>query len=110
VMAAQALLFEGDRATPLWAGYWSLSNGVTVDARFSLRCSQDYQSPTEQWEQLQRDVVAQIGRFVRDIRSGNFPVASRDEHCTSFCEFSTVCRVAQVRSLGKQWFGEEDNA
>jgi RecB family exonuclease len=110
VMAAQALLFEGDRATPLWAGYWSLSNGVTVDARFSLRCSQDYESPTEQWEQLQRDVVAQIGRFVRDIRSGNFPVASRDEHCTSFCEFSTVCRVAQVRSLGKQWFGEEDNA
>ena len=50
VMAAQALLFEGDRATPLWAGYWSMVNGVNVDARFSLQCSQDFKSPSEHWE------------------------------------------------------------
>jgi ATP-dependent helicase/nuclease subunit B len=107
VMAAQALLFEGDRATPLWAGYWSMANGVTVDARYSLRCSEDGRSPSDNWDELQKKVVAQIGRMVRDIRSGNFPVASRDEHCTSYCEFATVCRVGQVRGLGKQWFGEE---
>ncbi len=109
-MAAQALLFEGDAATPLWAGYWSMANGVTVNARFSLQCSEDFKSPTDNWEQLQKEVVGQIGRFVHDIRTGNFPVASRDDQCTSYCEFSTVCRVAQVRSLGKQWFGDEADA
>ena len=35
--------------------------------------------------------------------AANFPVASRDDKCTSYCEFSTVCRIAQVRSLGKTW-------
>jgi hypothetical protein len=84
-----------------------MANGVTVDARFSLQCSQDYKSPSEHWEQMQASVVQQIGRFVRDIRTGNFPVASRDDKCTSYCEYSTVCRVGQVRSLGKQWFGDE---
>jgi hypothetical protein len=107
VMAAEALLFAQETATPLYAGYWSMVNGVSIDARFSLRCSQDLQSTTDDWEALRGQVVEQIGRFVQDIRQGNFPVASRDEHCTSRCEFSTVCRIGQVRSLGKGWFPDE---
>ena len=54
--------------------------------------------------------VDQIGQFVGDIRTGNFPVASRDDKCTSYCSYCTVCRVAQVRSLGKQWFSEQQEA
>ncbi|MEX2091894.1 MAG: PD-(D/E)XK nuclease family protein, partial [Pirellulales bacterium] len=104
VMAAQALLFGDDSATPLYAGYWSMTNGVTVDARYSLVCSQDQQAPSDQWESLRGEVIEQIGRFVTDVRGGNFPVCSRDDDCTSRCEFSTVCRIGQVRSLGKQWF------
>jgi hypothetical protein len=110
VMAAQALLFAEDSATPLFAGYWSMSNGVTVDARYSLQCSQDHKTPSDAWQKLRGEVVAQVGQFVQDIRGGNFPVASRDDDCTSRCEFATVCRVGQVRSLGKQWFGEEADA
>ena len=30
-------------------------------------------------------------------------------HCTSRCDFATVCRIAQVRSLGKQFFPAENN-
>ena len=44
-----------------------------------------------------------IGQFVDAIRRGEFPVASRDDQCTSRCDFNTVCRIAQVRSLGKTW-------
>jgi ATP-dependent helicase/nuclease subunit B len=110
VMAAQALLFADEDATPLYAGYWSLTNGVSVNARFSLRCSQDQRTTSDEWESLRGEVVEQIGRFVRDIRAGNFPVSSRDDDCTSRCEFATVCRIAQVRSLGKQWFAEESNS
>jgi ATP-dependent helicase/DNAse subunit B len=108
VMAAQALLFTEEAATPLYAGYWSMTNGVSVNARFSLYCSQDQRTPSEEWVSLRGEVVEQIGHFVRDIRSGNFPVSSRDDDCTSRCEFATVCRIGQVRNLGKQWFPEED--
>jgi hypothetical protein len=107
VMAAQALLFDDVAATPLYAGYWSLTNGVSVNARFSLHCSQDQRTTSDEWESLRGEVVEQIGQFVHDIRQGNFPVASRDDDCTSRCEFATVCRIGQVRNLGKQWFAED---
>jgi ATP-dependent helicase/DNAse subunit B len=107
VMAAQALLFTEEAATPLYAGYWSLTNGVSVNARFSLYCSQDQRTPSEEWKSLRDEVVAQIGQFVREIRGGDFPVSSRDDDCTSRCEFATVCRIGQVRNLGKQWVGDD---
>ena len=106
VMAAQAMLFGDERATPLWAGYWSMDKGVTTDRRFSLVCSSDELEPTEAWDALRKKVVERVGQFVADIRHGDFPVASRDDHCTSHCPFATVCRVAQVRSLAKPWWPE----
>jgi ATP-dependent helicase/DNAse subunit B len=107
VMAAQAMLFGEDRATPLWAGYWSMDKGVTTDARFSLKCASDDLQPSDAWNSLQSKVVERVGQFVADIRHGDFPVASRDDHCTSHCPFATVCRVAQVRSLAKPWWPDE---
>ena len=103
VMAAQVLLFGESKGRPLWAGYWSMDKGITTSAKYSLNCSAD------EWESLQQNVVACIRQFVTDIRAGNFPVSSRDEHCTSYCNFSTVCRIAQVRSLGKQWLPDLNN-
>jgi ATP-dependent helicase/DNAse subunit B len=103
VMAAQALLFGDDKATPLWAGYWSMKNGVTTSDKYSLRCTVEGGEPTESWSELKPAVTARIREFVHAIRAGQFPVASRDPDCTSRCEFSTVCRVSQIRSLGKQW-------
>jgi len=109
VMAAQAMLFGEDRATPLWAGYWSMDKGPTTDARFSLRCASDELEPSDGWTALREKVVERVGQFVADIRHGDFPVASRDDNCTSICPFNTVCRVAQVRSLAKPWWPEGEN-
>jgi hypothetical protein len=50
---------------------------------------------------LRPKVIARIGEIVHAARKGDFPVASRDPHCTSFCDFKTICRIAQVRSIGK---------
>jgi ATP-dependent helicase/nuclease subunit B len=105
VMAAQVLLFGEDQGRPMWAGYWSMDKGMTTDARYSLKCPPSGKA-SEEWTALQQSVVARIRQFVADIRAGNFPVFSRDDQCTSYCNFSTVCRVAQVRSLGKQWIPE----
>jgi ATP-dependent helicase/nuclease subunit B len=104
VMAAEALLFAEGSATPLWAGYWSMKNGITTNKRFSLECSADGSTVAEGWDQLRPKVVEQVGKFVHAIRGGEFPIDSRDAQCTSRCEFSTVCRVAQIRSLEKKWW------
>jgi hypothetical protein len=103
VMAAEALLFAPGEATPMWAGYWSMKNGLTTDAKYSLRCSVDGAAPSESWESLRPAVIARIREFVHAIRAGSFPVFSRDHDCTSRCDFKTVCRVGQIRSLNKLW-------
>ena len=103
-MAAQALLFEGEQADAALGRL--LVDGQrrqpsTPASRSNVR--RITSRPANTGRRCKRVSSQQIGRFVRDIRAGNFPVASRDDKCTSYCDFSTVCRVAQVRSLGKQW-------
>lgn len=111
VLAAQQLLFEEGDAVPVFAGYWSLSDGVKL--RGSLPFGEVTAGGAELstvWnDELRPHVESLVGQFVTDIRGGNFAVSSRDEHCTSRCDFATVCRIAQVRSLGKQFFPAEDN-
>jgi ATP-dependent helicase/nuclease subunit B len=92
VMAAQALVLD-ENATPLWAGYWSMQNGITTEKRYSL--------VAESWPALKPKVVERIRTFVEAIRGGEFPVDSCDVNCTSRCEFNTICRVSQARSVGK---------
>ncbi len=107
VAAAQALFFDG-RAVPIAAGYWTMDRGF--DARGALNVLQDHaraDQASPEWEALQKQVAERVGQFVNDIRAGAFPVDSRDVHCTSRCEFSTVCRVAQVRALEKKWCAEQ---
>ena len=100
VMAAQALLF-GDDATPLWAGYWSMNNGVTTSKKHSLYCDTEDESANNSWKTLKPKVIQRIRQLVHSIRAGQFPVLSTDTDCTSRCEFNTICRVAQARALGK---------
>jgi len=106
VLAAQQLLFKDDRAVPVFAGYWSMTAGVklTGSLRFGELSPQGAETTIEWTENLQPQLVQIVKQFVTDIRHGNFPVASRDDDCTSRCEFATVCRIGQVRNLGKQWF------
>lgn len=103
VMAAEALVFGDEQATPLWAGYWSLKDGVTTRKGSSLHCSVESGEPESDWEQLRPKVIARIAEIVRSARRGDFPVSSTDVYCTSRCEFKTVCRVGHVRSVGKVW-------
>jgi ATP-dependent helicase/nuclease subunit B len=97
VEAAQALVFQGG-ATPLLAGYWSMTGGF--DSRGALAVETEGDAAAR-WDEVRGTVKERIAQFVADIRHGAFPVASRDDQCTSYCEFNTVCRIAQVRSLGK---------
>src|SRR5262249_22980651 len=98
VEAAQLLVFNNE-ATPLQAGYWGMGSGF--DSRGALAARKD-EGPT--WKDTQSAVHELIGKFIQNIRHGNFPVDSRDKDCTGTCDYRMTCRIAQVRSLGKtQW-------
>jgi ATP-dependent helicase/DNAse subunit B len=99
VEAAQTLVFKGT-ATPIAAGYWSMASGF--DARGALAVEVEVE-PAVRWADIREKVRERVAQFVKDIRSGAFPVASRDDKCTSFCDFNTICRIAQIRSLNKVW-------
>jgi ATP-dependent helicase/DNAse subunit B len=104
VMAAQHLILSADDAATLSAGYWSMDKGF--DPKRALKVHQftgESVVLSDDWPATESALKAVVGEFVTGIRRGDFPVFSNDEHCTSRCHFSTVCRVAQVRSLGKTW-------
>lgn len=102
VEAAQILLFQGD-ATPLAAGYWSMAGGF--DEKGALAVPPEGKQVSH-WDDTHSKVHTLIRTFVDAIRHGDFPVASRDDKCTSYCDFNLVCRVSQARSTGKTWWPE----
>ena len=102
VEAAQVLVFKND-ATPLQAGYWSM--GAGFDSKGALATPHSNDGPT--WEDTQNVVHRLIREFIDNIRHGHFPVDSRDDKCTSTCDFNMTCRVSQVRSLNKTQWPEE---
>ena len=105
VEAAQTLVFEG-HARPIVAGYWTMAAGF--DAKGVLAAQRSSETG-DFWTGISDTVRRRVGEFIRAIRSGNFPVTSRDDKCTSRCDFNTVCRIAQVRSLGKTWSLQDDS-
>jgi hypothetical protein len=58
---------------------------------------------TEAWEATRALLVARIGEIIGAIRRGEFPVFNDNPQCTTYCDLRTICRIAQVRSLEKQW-------
>ncbi len=91
-------MFKGS-ATPLQAGYWSMDKGF--NSKDVVTSSKD-DGPT--WADTQATVHNLIRTFIDNIRQGNFRVDSRDDDCTSTCDYHMTCRIAQVRSLKKtQW-------
>ncbi|HEY2840499.1 MAG TPA: PD-(D/E)XK nuclease family protein, partial [Pirellulales bacterium] len=103
-LAAERLLERTGRAA--WrAGYWGVADGG-FRARHAIEISEMSAGKalaTAEWSQLRDAIETLVVQLVDGVRAGQFPVASRDEHCTSFCEFNTVCRINHVRSLEKRW-------
>lgn len=102
-MAAEKLLLRDEAAVPWQFGYWFIAESGFKKTLLLHQVEETDVHPTEEWTQLRDRIVERVVSLVRGIRSGQFPMHSADENCTSLCEFSTACRVAQVRSLEKTW-------
>jgi len=103
VEAAQALVFH-NKAVPLQAGYWGMGNGFDSRGALAAPCDDN----VTRWKETKNAVHKLIGDFITHIRQGDFPVASRNDKCTSTCDYNTTCRVGQVRSITKTWWPEID--
>jgi len=103
-LAVQELLMIDRRAKPWRVGYWFLR-----DSGFdSLEIPQFYRRTpeglreTEDWSSLRGTLLSRVMSLVHGVRDGQFPVYSLDDKCTGRCEFHSICRIGQVRALGKE--------
>lgn len=102
-LAVQQLLLRDDDTLPWACGYWFVGGDGFKLRRALYPPDHEDLAPAPQWQEVQRQLRRRIGALVRALRNGQFPVFSRDDRCTSYCEFATVCRIGQVRALEKQW-------
>ncbi len=98
-------LFAGEHRVPWIAGYWFVTDeGYPKKMSVQMHEAEAHQLRlTDRWQELCAADTARVIELVEEIRAGAFPVFSNNDHCTSFCEFRTVCRVNQVRATGKLW-------
>jgi ATP-dependent helicase/nuclease subunit B len=104
-LAVGELLLTGRDCVPWQAGYWYLKEGgfKPKQALKMYRRGQAGLVPEDEWEEIRRGLRQTVATSARRIRTGQFPVCSSDERCTSYCPYKTVCRIHQVRSLEKTW-------
>jgi ATP-dependent helicase/nuclease subunit B len=103
-LAAEEHLLQSRGAVAWQMGYWSATH-KTVKPYSLAKEHEDHGQvvPTDEW-QTNRELLRQrVWSLVHGIREGQFPMSNSDEHCASHCEYSTICRVNQARSLEKTW-------
>ncbi|MGI9458309.1 MAG: PD-(D/E)XK nuclease family protein [Aeoliella sp.] len=109
-MAAAEIVATPDApALPLRSGYWVVqAQGFTDKTSRALHeVDGGDLKPATGWEELETAVKERLKIMIAGVRNGDFPMHNSDDKCTSRCDFSHVCRVHQVRSLGKVWPHEE---
>lgn len=109
-LAVVRLEIVGSGAVPWQMGYWHVSDtGFASAAKKGRLRPGDPLPPIEEavWEALVTTLEEIVPRLAAGIRAGRFAVFNQDPHCGSNCEYNTVCRVAQIRTLPpemrKEW-------
>jgi len=103
---AVADLLMPERDPLAWqAAYWYLSKGGFKSKQAMAMHEFDGERirPDASWEETRELLASAIVSLVDGIRRAEFPVYNEDEKCTSFCPFSTICRINNIRSLEKTW-------
>ena len=104
-LAVEQILLAAGEALPWRAGYWPVQ-GKGFNTRNPLKfheCVDGELQAVPEWIEAREQLLGVVFSLVRGIRGGEFPMHCGDEHCTRNCDFKTICRVAQVRSLDKSW-------
>lgn len=104
-IAVERVLLAGEAAVAQDVGYWGL-RGKGFKVAWSMV---DAPEPggalaVDQWVEQAQAFETYALELAAGIRDGRFPVAPVDaDNCEGFCEFREVCRIRQVRAVGKDW-------
>jgi ATP-dependent helicase/nuclease subunit B len=104
-LAARDLLLKERNAIAWQAGYWKVAgDGYKESSSLVMHKQADGGiAETDDAKACFTALKAIIPALVRNIRRGRFPVFSGDRDCTRYCPFHTVCRIRQIRAMGKTW-------
>ncbi|MEX1230853.1 MAG: PD-(D/E)XK nuclease family protein [Planctomycetaceae bacterium] len=103
-LAVQRLGIAGPEAKPYQMIYWSIKNdGFEMAMKKHGTKAKCQPVDAAVWESLIALLELRLPQLVRLIQIGQFPVYNADVQCTGMCDYRTVCRIHQVRSLGKVW-------
>jgi len=89
-MAVERLLFEEGGIGPPDMGYWGLKEKGYGSIKFNAP-----------WEEIKRATAERVFDVLRRLRSGEFVISPRKDHCETYCEYRSVCRIRQIRAAGK---------
>lgn len=103
VLAADRLVYPGDSHAPLDTGHWALGADTKYKRYFPVHRGKTRVYPREFWADFYQRLEDYILALAGKMRSGAFPVAPREDDCESRCDFRSVCRIRQVRAIGKSW-------
>ncbi len=106
VLATEEVLLGTQSAVAFAAGYWALSRTGKTEFKHAIGLAaleDGILRKTEQYTQLREWLSERVWSLVHGVRGGQFPMFNRDENCTSTCDFNTICRVNQTRSMEKTW-------
>jgi ATP-dependent helicase/DNAse subunit B len=99
-LAVEEVLLAGRRARPLGLAYWLVAEHgpkLALPNRITLH----WLTETSDWLTVRETLRNWIADLVYQIRSGNFSLQPRSEHCTDTCEFGQICRISQARAVCK---------
>ena len=107
-LAVARLLLDDRKAVPWQIGYWYVRQRGFAGKPLHARDGDDL-VPESLWSEICEALPETIGGLLDGIRRGQFAVFSQDQYCTGYCPFATVCRIHQIRALGKTWPSENHN-
>jgi RecB family exonuclease len=99
-LAVEEVFLADQGARPLGLAYWLVGDTGSKVALPMRKLTQWREDP-QRWLAVREALRRWVARLATNIRRGAFPLAPRSEDCTATCEYGTVCRIGQSRSVGK---------
>jgi ATP-dependent helicase/DNAse subunit B len=102
-VAVERAMFPGKTARPLGLAYWMVTAEGAKPVLPGKRKPLSWLADPAAWAKFRTQLESWVATLARHIRAGDYPLAPRSENCTDTCQFGPVCRIAQARSVGKEW-------
>ncbi|VAX38736.1 ATP-dependent nuclease, subunit B [hydrothermal vent metagenome] len=101
LVAVCQLNITGNEAEPYQMGYWSLKEKGFMTGFSQGRKKEIHSLDKETIQTIEESLTELLPQLAFDMRRGYFPVDNDNKTCASYCPYSTICRVNQVRSVAE---------